>query len=113
MISEVNKLLSLFCHYLYKSILLIDLDSLSSFLYSFNEYQFNANKSVPGGIVNGKTVYLDSVTEFNNKMLDMYGYVNREDSNYLMIMPTNTVWKSLYDEYIKYFNYDNKTTKRD
>ena len=90
-----------------------DLDSLSNFLYSFNEYQFDANKSVPGGIVDGKTVYLDSVTEFNNKMLDMYGYVNREDSNYLMIMPTNTVWKSMYDEYIQYFNYDNKTTKRD
>jgi hypothetical protein len=90
-----------------------DLDSLSNFLYSFNKYEFDASKSVVGGIVDGKTVYLDSVTEFSNRILDNYGYVDREDSNYVMIMPTNTLWKSLYDEYIQYFNYDNKTTKRD
>lgn len=90
-----------------------DLDSVQNFLYSYNLYEFNASKSVAGGIVDGKTVYLDSVTDFSNKMLDHYGYVNREDSSYLVIMPSNSKWTSLVDEYTEYFNFDNKTTKRD
>jgi hypothetical protein len=89
------------------------LDSLKNFLYGFNQYEFIESKSVPGGIVDGKTVYLDSVTEFSNVILDQYGYINKEDSNYLMIMPTNTLWKNLCNEYTNYFNFDNKTNKRD
>src|SRR5574344_82521 len=90
-----------------------ELDSLKSFLYSFNRYEFMPSMSVAGGIVDGKTVYLDSVTAFSNSMLSKYGYVNHEDSNYLVVMPTNALWKQLSEEYSNYFNLDNKVAKRD
>ena len=37
-------------------------------------------RSVPGEIVDGKTVYLDSVMNLKNVMFDELGYINREDS---------------------------------
>src|SRR5574344_261722 len=90
-----------------------DLDSLSNFFYSFNRYIFNASESVPGGIVDGKTVYLDSVSEFENQLLRSYGKINCEDSTYWMLMPTNQVWKALYNEYINYFQYPLTMDKAD
>lgn len=48
-----------------------------------------------------------------NVMFDELGYINREDSAYWMVVPTDRQWKSLYEEYKAYFNYDNTTAKRD
>jgi len=89
------------------------LDSLSNFLYSYNVYEFDESQSVAGEIVDGKTVYLDSVTELTNKMLNAIGYIDREDSTYWMVAPTNDVWSRLYSQYEQYYNYDNSTSKRD
>ena len=88
-------------------------DSLYRFLSSYNHYEFDAEESVAGDIVNGKTVYLDSVFHLTNAMLREYGYINREDSNYLAVAPTDEVWHRLYDEYKNYFNYNDLTSKRD
>ena len=86
-------------------------DSLFNFLDLYSRYEFDADRSVPGDIVDGKTVYLDSVFRLTNTMLSSYGHINREDSSYLMLAPTDQVWKQLYDEYLNYFNY--LTSKRD
>lgn len=88
-------------------------DSLYSFLDLYSRYEFDADRSVPGDIVDGKTVYLDSVFRLTNTMLSSYGHINREDSSYLMLAPTDRAWKQLYDEYINYFNYNDQTSKRD
>ena len=70
----------------------------------------------PGGIVDGRTVYLDSVFVQQN---DLFGYdflsarLNSEDSTYLMVVPTNQAWKKMVDEYTDYFNYDNTVADRD
>ena len=98
-----------------------ELDSLANFLYSYNQYEFDPTESVPGGIVDGKTVYLDSVTYLTNELF--YGYtrgndsgigrINSEDSTYWMVAPTNQVWDKLVAEYTPYFNYDNSVDKRD
>ena len=93
-----------------------DLDSLANFLYAYNQYEFIPEESVPGGIVDGKTVYLDSVTVLYNSLF--YGYngvgrINSEDSTYWMVAPTNRVWDKLVEEYTPYFNYDNSIDKRD
>ncbi len=88
-------------------------DSLYRFLSSYNVYEFDAAESVAGDIVDGKTVYLDSVFHLTNSLLREYGNINREDSNYLALAPTDEAWRRMYDEYIHYFNYTNATSKRD
>ncbi len=86
-----------------------DLDSVVKFIASFDEYELDEQASVAGGIVDGKTVYLDSVTILTNKFLSSYGYIQREDSTYSFLAPTNGVWDKEYAKYLKYFNYNTKT----
>lgn len=90
-----------------------ELDSIASFFSRYNVYEFDASRSVPGEIVDGKTVYLDSVMNLKNVMFDELGYINREDSAYWIVVPTDRQWRKLYEEYKTYFNYDNRTAKRD
>ena len=95
-----------------------DLDSLYNFLYSdrFYRKEFLPEKSVAGDIVDGKTVYLDSVFRQQNDLFDrefLSANLNIEDSTYWMIAPTNEVWKNLVEEYSKYYNYDDAVADRD
>ena len=101
------------------------LDSLRSFLYSgdarisgrsYPKYyykQFVPEQSVAGSIVNGKTQYLDSVFIQRNELFSTLGQLNTEDSTYMMVAPTNQVWKQLIEEYEPYFNYPDGITDRD
>lgn len=84
-----------------------DFDSIRSFLYNDHFYYkvFQPNQSVAGSIVNGKTQYLDSVFTQRNELFSTVGLINSEDSTYMMIAPTNEVWKELLEEYQKYFEY--------
>ena len=93
-----------------------DLDSIANFFYNSRFYrkEFFPERSVPGGLENGKTVYLDSVFVQQNDLWDMlWAYTNDEDSTYWMVVPTNKEWKKLYEEYVPYFNYDNTVAFRD
>lgn len=95
-----------------------DLDSVSNFFYNSRFYRktFIPERSVAGGFENGKTVYLDSVFVQEN---DLFYYdffdaeLNDEDSTFWMVVPTNTVWKQLIEEYEPYFNYDDQVKFRD
>ena len=95
-----------------------DLDSIRSFFYNkmFYRQEFLPERSVAGGIVDGKTVYLDSVFRQQN---DLFGLnfldaeINTEDSTYLMVVPTNKVWRELVEEYSNYFNYEDSVEYRD
>ena len=93
-----------------------DLDSIASFFYNtrFFRKEFIPERSVAGGLENGKTVYLDSVFVQQDDLWDMlWAYTNEEDSTYWMVVPTNTVWKELIEEYESYFNYDDQVRFRD
>lgn len=92
-----------------------ELDSLRSFLYNSKYYyrEFLPERSVPGSIVNGRTQYLDSVFMQRNDLFSYLGQLNLEDSTYMMVAPTNDVWKTLVDEYEQYFNYPANLTDRD
>ena len=93
-----------------------DLDSIASFFYDSRFYrkEFLPERSVAGGLENGKTVYLDSVFVQQNDLWDMlWAYTNEEDSTYWQVVPTNQAWKQLIEEYEPYFNYDNTTPFRD
>ena len=88
-----------------------ELDSITSAIERFDEYELNESASVAGGIVDGKTVYLDSVTTLRNDLLSAYGYIQREDSVYTFLAPTNAIWDSEYARYSKFFNYEPKTVQ--
>lgn len=89
------------------------LDSVYQFLNAFSQYEINESKSVPGGIVDGRTVYLDSVMDFHNTLFNTLGQINTEDSTYWMVAPTNDEWNRMVAEYEPYFNYDAAVNKRD
>lgn len=80
---------------------------------SYDEYELDESASVPGGVVDGKTVYLDSVVYLYNDLLWQYGHIQREDSTYWVIAPTKEVWNQLYDKYAPYYTYDNSVPNRD
>jgi uncharacterized surface protein with fasciclin (FAS1) repeats len=82
-----------------------DLSELGDFLSSQQKEKLNEKASVPYGIVDGQTVYIDSVMYETNALLDKIGYINAEDSDYWMIAPTNTAWDKIYATTKKYFNY--------
>ena len=92
-----------------------ELDSLRSFLYNSKFYyrEFLPERSVAGSIVDGKTQYLDSVFMQRNDLFSYLGQLNLEDSTYMMIAPTNDVWKNLIEEYEQYFNYPANINDRD
>ena len=90
-----------------------EVDSVYNFIKSHNEYELNKSASVAGSIVNGETVYLDSVMNVHNELYSSLGYINSEDSSYIMVVPTNSEWARLTNEYKKYFNYDKSVNKRD
>ena len=93
-----------------------DLDSIASFFYNSRFYrkEFYPERSVAGGLENGKTVYLDSVFVQQDDLWDMlWAYTNHEDSTYWMVVPTNQEWKKLIEEYEPYFNYDKNVPFRD
>ena len=92
-----------------------DYDSICSFLYNDHYYYkvFQPSQSVPGSIVDGKTQYLDSVFTQRNELFSYLGQINSEDSSYIMVAPTNEVWKNLVEEYEPYFDYPEKYEQRD
>jgi len=101
-----------------------EVDSVGRFLRTFSEYEFVPSSSVPGGIIDGRTWYLDSVFVLTNKLfekpsvryswtMEPMGNLNSEDSTYWMVAPTNPVWDELVARYTPYFNYDNRVEKRD
>jgi len=92
-----------------------DFDSLYNFLYNSHFYYkvFLPEQSVAGSIVNGKTQYLDSVFAQRNELFSFLGQINSEDSNYIMVAPTNEVCAQLISEYEQYFDYPENYEERD
>lgn len=100
-----------------------DLDSIRNFLYSgdllnsdrstplFYKKTFLPERSVAGGIENGRTVYLDSVFRQENSLFGRLGRLSTEDSLYWMVAPSNAVWKQLVEEYAQYFNYEDNVDR--
>lgn len=85
-----------------------NVDSVSNFIYSFNETEFSPGQSIMGPIVNGEQTYLDSVFVTNNRILnhwDGVGFLDNEDSTYTVYVPTNTAWDEFTSKSEKFFNY--------
>ena len=82
------------------------LDSIANFFHSYDVKKLNEQKSVQGPMLNGQITYLDSVFDEHNDLFSRYfAYINREDSNYTMILPTNEAWSKAKATVEKFFNY--------
>jgi len=84
-----------------------DLDSINTFIKSFQTNEFDENASAKGPTIDGKITYVDSVTYLSNDYTQsfMNAYLDREDSSYAMVIPTNEAWKSMLEKTRKYFNF--------
>jgi len=82
-------------------------DSVSLYYQKYHSNTLNTSKSVQGPMINGEITYLDSVFDINNALWTKYGaeYINREDSNYTMIIPSSEAYNAKKEEISKYFNY--------
>ena len=82
------------------------IDSISAYFAKYNRKELDVDNSVKGPVVDGQITYLDSVMTEYNYMSNLLGaYINREDSNYTMILPTNEAWqekKQMIDANINY-----------
>lgn len=80
-------------------------DNLGEFFKSYTIDEIDEEKSVPEGIKNGKVVYVDSVMIEKSVLMDRFGYINEEDSNYCVVLPTGAAYKQAYQDILPYFNY--------
>ena len=84
------------------------LDSLYAFLNKYQKTEFSENLSTSGPTVDGLITWVDSVFVTNNEFLNsIQAYLTREDSSYVMILPTNDAWTTALSTTRKYYNYKN------
>lgn len=82
------------------------LDSLNSFLKSYEKYSFDEYNSTQGPTVNGNITWVDSVTHLSNEYFSMLeAEITHEDSTFAMVMPTNTAWENALKKTKDYFKY--------
>lgn len=89
-------------------------DSVSSFLYSYSVTEFDPGLSIIGPIKDGVQTYLDSVYTTNNALLNTYtgiGNLDKEDSLYVVYVPTNEVWNEMVASATKHYNYNLSAAK--
>lgn len=89
------------------------LSEIGNNLRLYEEDYLDPDRSVSSGIVEGVPVYVDSVVTEYNRILQRIGYINAEDSTYMMVVPDNEGWKKAWEEAAQYFKYDQKVLKRD
>ncbi|MBQ6966015.1 MAG: hypothetical protein IJP82_10095 [Bacteroidaceae bacterium] len=84
-----------------------DLDSINAFIKGFQTIEFNENASTQGPTIDGQITWVDSITYVSNDYtrLFMGAFLEREDSNYVMIIPTNDTWRTNIEKTKKYFNF--------
>ena len=89
------------------------LSGIGDNLRSFNEDVFDPDASVSNGVIDGVPIYVDSVVNERNRLLNAIGYLNTEDSTYLVVAPTTEGWNEAYNEVSKFFLFDETVEKRD
>jgi hypothetical protein len=93
---------------IYESLFNLDypIDSIKDYIHSFDEKIIDESKSKLGPVVNGEQTYLDTIYYEHNDMLMFFdAYINREDSSYTMLMPSNKAWGDAMTQIRSYCNY--------
>ena len=82
------------------------IDSISSFFRRYETSYLDTERSIVGPIVNGLQTYVDSVIVTENSLWYSLNFkMNKEDSTYTMLVPTNKAWNSTYNKIKNSFNY--------
>lgn len=82
------------------------IDSISSYFRKYHMKELDKSMSVPGPAKNGELTYIDSVFYESNTLYSLFNaYINREDSSYTMLLPTNEAWNKAKATISKYYNY--------
>lgn len=82
------------------------IDSIAEYFHSYDTLMLDENKSVKGPAVDGEITYLDAVYTERNDLYSIYrAYINREDSSYSMLVPTNTAWEKAKQRISPFFDY--------
>lgn len=85
-----------------------DLDSVNTFIKSFQEILFDEILSTQGPTVNGQVTWVDSIFMTSNMYFNYLGTdLTREDSVYAMIVPTNNAWDEALKKIRPYYVYKN------
>ena len=75
-------------------------------LASYEHDEFNPSQSVEGGMVDGEQIYVDSVFNERNLLLERIGELAAEDSSYLFVVPAADEWQRVWQEAMDYFRFD-------
>lgn len=95
-----------FLHNIYELVTTnVETSLLGSYLKAFQKDSLDEFSSVSSGIIDGKTVYVDSVIIEKNSILSEIGFLNNEDSTYWMIAPTDSAWNVAKSKIGPYYNY--------
>ena len=87
------------------------IDSLRAYFQKYEYSYLDEKSSVVGPIVNGVQTYIDSVMVTVNSLTStLNAQLDKEDSTYTFLMPTNEVWKRAIERISPYFNYIPRTT---
>lgn len=87
--------------------------SAGEYLASYNQDFFNEGASVSSGSINGHKVYVDSVFDERNRMMEEIGLLNAEDSTYYAAVPTESGWQKAWKEALSHFKYPSSMEKAD
>ncbi len=83
-----------------------DYKEFGQWFAQYTKYEIDVDKSVEKGIVDGQMVYADSVMKISSVLLDKFGYINEEDSNYIMLLPAPELLSQEFNRIKDYFEYE-------
>ena len=82
------------------------IDSIAKYFRKYHRYEIDKSQSIVGPAKNGELTYIDTVFYEGNTLYSLYNaYINREDSSYTMILPSNAAWEEAKANISQYFNY--------
>lgn len=92
----------------------LPIDSISRYFHAYDQKVLDEYNSVKGPVVDGRLTYLDSVFVEYNKLLYLHNaLIQREDSSYTMLLPSNEAWQKAYKAVKSCYNYKPFTYVKD
>lgn len=92
----------------------LPIDSISRYFHNYDQKVLDEANSVKGPVVDGRLTYLDSVFVEHNILLYLHNaMIQREDSNYTMLLPSDEAWQKAYKAVKSCYNYQPFTFVKD
>lgn len=80
---------------------------LGKWLAKYTKEELDEERSIQGEVNDkGEIEYIDKVITRSNAVLKKYGFIDVEDSSYIMVLPRPDIWDSVYNAISYYYSYD-------